>query len=96
MSRAFVREDTEGPEISYNLPDRDSPEFDEAAAWALLEGWDQGDLRGAELATGYTWGEAKLRSHVDAIMSRAREQCDERFVHLAKMFLERCDEETAI
>lgn len=96
MSRAFVNEDAEGREISYNLPKRDSPDFDEAAAWALLEGWDQGDLRGAELATGYTWGETKLKSHIERILIRAQKQRDERFVQLAHMFLERCEGESSI
>ena len=96
MSRAFVNEDAEDREISYNLPGRDSPDFDEAAAWALLEGWDQGDLRGAELATGYSWGETKLKSHIERILSRARKQRDERFEQLAQMFLERYDERSSI
>ena len=95
MSRAFVNEDAEGRELDYNLPRRDDPEFDEAAAWALLEGWDQGDLRGAELATGYAWGENKLKSHIERILSRAQKQQDERFVQLAQMFLERCDERSS-
>jgi len=87
MSRAFVNEDAEGREFSYVLPDRDDPDFDEAAALALIEGWNQGDLRGAELATGFRWGEPKLRPHVERILARAREQGDERTEQLAQRFL---------
>jgi hypothetical protein len=87
MSRAFVNEDAEGRDPSYVLPKRDDPGFDEAAAWALIEGWNQGDLRGSELATGYRWREPKLRPHVERILDRAREQHDERLEQLARMFL---------
>src|SRR5207249_779185 len=58
MSRAFVNEDAGGPERRYNLPKRDDPGYDAAAAWALLEGANAGDSYGAELATGYRWGDA--------------------------------------
>jgi hypothetical protein len=87
MSRAFVNEDAEGREPSYALPNRNDPEFDEAAAWALIEGWNQGDPRSAELATGYRWGEPRLRPHVERILVRAREQHDERLEQLAERFL---------
>lgn len=61
MSRAFVNEDAGGPPPpQYGLPDADSPYYDEAAAWALLEGADQGDTRSAEVATGCRWGEPRL------------------------------------
>ncbi len=87
MSRAFVNEDTRGREPSYALPKRDDSTFDEAAAWALIEGWNQGDLGSAELAPGYRWGEAKLRPHVQSILLRAQEQHDERLEQLAERFL---------
>jgi hypothetical protein len=87
MSRAFVNEDAEGREFSYNLPDHDDPGFDEAAAWALIEGWNQGDLHGAELATGFKWGEASLRPHVERLLDRARRQHDDRIEQLAERFL---------
>lgn len=48
MSRAFVKEDAEGPEPSYFLPARDDRGYDAAAAWALIEGWNQGDPLSAE------------------------------------------------
>ncbi|UCG84801.1 MAG: hypothetical protein JSW71_12660 [Gemmatimonadota bacterium] len=89
MSRAFVNEDAEGREPTYNLPKRDDPRFDEAAAWALIEGWNQGDLHGAELATGYSWGEPVLRPHVERILARAEQQSDERIAQLAERFLNR-------
>ncbi len=87
MSRAFVNEDAEGREPTYMLPQRDDPGFDEAAAWALIEGWNQGDLRGAELATGYRWREPRLRPHVQRIRAHAQQQEDERLEQLANMFL---------
>ena len=89
MSRAFVNEDAEGREFDYNLPDRDDPGFDEAAAWALIEGWNQGDLHGAELATGFKWGEPRLLPHIERILNRAEEQHDERIEQLAERFIRR-------
>ena len=87
MSRAFVNEDAEGRQPTYVLPKRDDPGFDEAAAWAIIEGADQGDSRSAELATGYKWAEAKLRPHVEKILERALRQGDERLEQLARRFL---------
>jgi len=87
MSRAFVNEDAAGRDPTYVLPKRDDPAFDEAAAWALIEGWNQGDLRGAEVATGYRWREPRLRPHIERILARAQEQNDERLEQLARMFL---------
>jgi hypothetical protein len=87
MSRAFVDEDAEGRETSYTLPKRNDPAFDEAAACALIEGWNLGDPHSAELATGYRWGEPRLRPHVERILVRAREQRDQRLEQLAEWFL---------
>ena len=87
MSRAFVKEDAGGPERRYVLPKRDDPSYDAAAASALLEGADVGDSYGAERATGYRWGEPKLRPHVEAILARARVEQNERMVQLAERFL---------
>jgi hypothetical protein len=53
----------------------------------LIEGWNQGDLRGAELATGYTWGEPRLRPHVEKLLARAQQQGDDRLEQLARRFL---------
>jgi hypothetical protein len=88
VSRAFVKEDAGGPERRYVLPRRDDPGYDEAAASALLEGADVGDSYGAERATGYRWGEPRLRPHVERILARARAEKNERMEQLAERFLE--------
>jgi len=66
MSRAFVNEDAGGgaPRRGYGLPARDDPGFDAAAAEALLEAARAGETESAEAATGYYWGEPRLRAHV--------------------------------
>jgi len=87
MSRAFVKEDAGSPERRYRLPPREDPGFDEAAAHALLEGANVGDSYGAELATGYRWGEPKLRLHVQRILEEARAKGNERMEQLAERFL---------
>ena len=87
MSRAFVNEDANKPEPRYVLPPRDDPGFDEAAASALLEGADVGNSYSAEQATGYKWGEPKLRPHVRRLMERFRDAGDERMLTLAERFL---------
>lgn len=88
MSRAFVNEDAQGPQPRYDLPKRDDPGYDEAAAWALLEGARNGNTYSAEVATGYRWGEPKLKSHVERILVRAGEQRDERLQQYARRFLD--------
>ncbi len=87
MSRAFVKEDAGGPERQYHLPKRDDPGYDEAAAQALLDGADVGDSYGAELATGYRWGEARLRPYVERILAAARAERNDRLEQLAERFL---------
>lgn len=87
MSRAFVKEDPGGPERRYRLPAKGDPDYDEAAAWALLEGANVGDSYGAELATGYRWGEPKLRPYVERILATARAEGNERLEQLAERFL---------
>ncbi len=87
MSRAFVNEDADGPAPRYILPDREDPEYDEAAAVALLDGANVGDSSSAELATGYRWGEPRLKPHVERLLARAQAQGDERLVQLAERFL---------
>jgi len=87
MSRAFVNEDAGGPEPRYQLPKRDDPEYDAAAAWAPIEGANVGDSHSAELATGYRWGEPALRPHVERILARARAEQNERLQQLAERFL---------
>ena len=87
MSRAFVKEDDHEREPEYRLPDPDSPYYDEAAAWALIQGADEGDSRSAELATGYRWGDPALKDHVQAILERAEEEGEDRVAQLARRFL---------
>jgi hypothetical protein len=90
MSRAFVNEDANqwgDPSRRFDLPDRDDPEFDEAAAEALLEAARDGQTGSAEMATGYYWGEVRLKPYVERILARAREQGDERLTQLAERFL---------
>jgi len=87
MSRAFVREDPEEVPVRYDLPGRSDPGFDEAAAWALLEGANRGDSLGAEAATGCRFGEPRLRVHVERILTYARTKGDERLEQLAERFL---------
>ena len=90
MSRAFVKEDAGSwgdPGKRYSLPRRDDPSYDEAAAEALLEAARTGDTGSAERATGYYWGERKLRPFVEKILARAEHDGDERLAQLATRFL---------
>ena len=87
MSRAFVKEDDHELERVYRLPDRESLYYDEAAAWALIEGADEGDSRGAERATGYRWGEAALVPHIESILREAEAGGQDRVAQLARRFL---------
>jgi hypothetical protein len=90
MSRAFVKEDSGGwgdPGKRYSLPPRTDPDFDKAAAEALLEGARSGDTGSAESATGYYWGEKKLRPFVELIRVRAEKEGDERLSQLAERYL---------
>ena len=94
MSRAFVNEDAGGdPGPTFSLPELDSPYYDEAAAWALIEGADQGDSVSAELATGYRWGEDLLVPHVRKIMEDAQGRGQDRVVQLARRFLRAAGDE---
>lgn len=89
MSRAFVKEDSGwgDPGRRYSLPSRGDPGYDEAAAEALLDGARSGDTGSAESATGYYWGEKKLRPYVENILARAEQEGDERLAQLAERFL---------
>jgi hypothetical protein len=90
MSRAFVNEDAGGwgnPARRFDLPDRQDPGFDKAAAEAMLEAAREGDTGSAEMATGYYWGEEKLKPYVADILERARAGDDERLIQLAERFL---------
>ena len=88
MSRAFINEDAGGGDSPrFPLPGRDDPAFDMAAARALLQGADLGDTASAESATGYYWGEPKLRALIQRILEEAREDGNERLEQLAERFL---------
>jgi hypothetical protein len=88
MSRAFVNEDAGAGETPrFTLPSPEDPSFDLAAARALLQGADLGDTASAEAATGYYWGEPKLRPLVERILEEAQEDGNERLEQLAERFL---------
>ena len=89
MSRAFVNEDSGSRPSSrrFVLPPRTDPAFDAAAARAILEAAREGDTGAAEDATGYYWGEPRLRAHVERILVAARAEHDERLVQLAERWL---------
>ncbi len=90
MSRAFVNEDAGhwgNPARRFNLPERADPGFDKAAAEAILEAARDADTGSAEMATGYYWGEERLKPYVQDILDRARKGDDERLIQLAERFL---------
>lgn len=89
MSRAFVNEDASsgGPRKDYHLPHREDPDYDAAAAQALLEGARAGDTASAEEATGYRWGDPHLAPHVREILKHAQAEQDDRLEQLARRFL---------
>jgi hypothetical protein len=93
MSRAFVREDAGDhvPPGRFALPPRDDPDFDAAAARALLEAARDADTGSAEAATGYLWGEPRLHRHVRRLLREAESlpeaDQDRRYIRVAKRFL---------
>jgi hypothetical protein len=89
MSRAFVNEDAGSgePVKGFGLPARDDPGFDAVAAEVLLEAARNGETSSAEQATGYYWGEPRLKEHVRRILERAQKTGDDRLEQLAKRFL---------
>ena len=89
MSRAFVSEDSSGPdpEQRYRLPRRGDPGFDAAAARALIQGANEGDTDGAEEATGYRFGDPVLIPYVLDLLETARREKDDRLEQLAERFL---------
>ena len=46
-----------------------------------------GDSLSAEEATGYRWGEPRLKPHVERILADARRERNERLEELAERFL---------
>ena len=89
MSMAFLRDDAEGemPRRNYGLPARDDPEFDRAAARALLEAACINETQLAERATGYYWGEPRLRPFVEELCIEAEKAQNERLEQVARRFL---------
>jgi hypothetical protein len=89
VSRAFLRDDAEGemPRRNYHLPSIDDPGYDRASAEALLEAARVNETQLAERATGYYWGESRLREHVAAIAADAEARGDDRLAQLARRFL---------
>ncbi len=89
MSRAFTKEDHETPKPrrNWSLPARDDPSYDEAAASALLEGARVSEVLEAEEATGYAWGEPRLRPFVERRLERALAEGDDRLEQVAARFL---------
>lgn len=89
MSRAFVNEDAGGYHRPgrFGLPPRHDPDFDAAAARALLDAALEGDTGSAEAATGYYWGEPALRPHVQRILETARSDRNEELERAAVRFL---------
>ncbi len=89
MSRAFLRDDAEGemPRRNYALPPREDPDYDRAAARALLEAARIGETQLAERATGYYWGEPVLRPFVEVVLAEAEQAGDDRLEQVARRFL---------
>lgn len=89
MSRAFLRDDAEGemPRRHYDLPERDDPGYDRAAARALLQAARVSETQLAERATGYYWGEPRLHPYVQELLAEAELVQDDRLEQLARRFL---------
>jgi len=89
MSRAFVKDDLPDPRKApkFDLPPRDDPAFDAAAAAVLLEGARISETVAAEDATGVKWGEPRLRAHVERILAQAEASGDDRLEQVARRFL---------
>ena len=89
MSQAFLRDDAEGemPRRNYALPERDDPDYDRAAARALLEAARVNETQLAERATGYYWGEPRLKAYVEEILAEAEQAKDDRLEQVARRYL---------
>src|SRR5688500_6423606 len=89
VSRAFLQDDAEGemPRRHYDLPARDDPEYDRAAAHALLEAARVNETQLPERATGYYWGEPRLRPFVEEMLAAAEQAGDDRLEQVARRYL---------
>ena len=75
------------PRRNYGLPDRDDPDYDRVAARALLEAARVSETQLAERATGYYWGEPKLKPYVQEMLAEAIKNGDDRLEQVATRFL---------
>ena len=75
------------PRRHYDLPERDDPGFDRAAARALLDAARVNETQLAERATGYYWGEPRLKPYVAEMLAEAEGSNDERLEQVARRFL---------
>jgi hypothetical protein len=75
------------PRRHYDLPERDDPDFDRAAARALLNAARVNETQLAERATGYYWGEPRLKPYVMEMLAEAERSNDDRLEQLARRFL---------
>ncbi len=75
------------PRRNYGLPPRDDPDYDRAAAAALLEGARVSETQLAERATGYYWGEPRLKPYVERMLAEAERAGDDRLEQVARRFL---------
>lgn len=75
------------PRRHYDLPERDDPGFEMAAARALLDAARVNETQLAERATGFYWGEPRLRPHVEKILAAAEQMKDDRLEQVARRFL---------
>jgi len=75
------------PRRNYGLPDRDDPDFERAAARALLDAARVNETQLAERQTGFYWGEPKLRPFVEQILIEAEKAGDDRLEQVARRFL---------
>jgi hypothetical protein len=75
------------PFRDYGLPAPDDPDFDRIAARALLEAARVGETQLAERATGYYWGEPRLKPFVEQMLAEAERAGDDRLEQVARRFL---------
>ena len=87
MSQAFVKEDDHEKEPEFRLPDPGTAYYDEAASWALIQGADEGNTKGAEVATGYVWGDPLLTKPMAMILEQAEADGQDRVAQLARRYL---------
>jgi hypothetical protein len=75
------------PRRNYGLPERDDPEFERIAARALLEAACVNETQLAERATGFYWGEPRLRPFVEEMLAEAERTKNDRLEQVARRYL---------